>query len=277
MRLRDLPDYVRYRGIVQNPAELVRFRSKRKDGGELKVTVHPSHPSGGHALTLRRRSDLSIFREIWVEDEYRLSPLPPRNGSDRPLGAVVDLGANVGLFAVRAAGLADRVICYEPMPENFARLSENLSGWDNVTAIQEAVAAEPGTLPLFTPKRAFSVGQFSLYRQDGLNDGTDSVDVPVTTLEAVFDRHGVDRCDLLKIDTEGAEYDILTAAPPETLARVGRVHAEYHAAPGDTDIDGLTTFLMTQRLPGRPRAQPQSPRQRPVLRHPARIGSVAAT
>ena len=45
--------------------------------------------------------------------------------------------------------------------------------------------------------------------------GGRTISVEAVTLEEVFDRHAVDRCDFLKIDCEGAEFDLLRACLAE--------------------------------------------------------------
>ncbi len=42
---------------------------------------------------------------------------------------------------------------------------------------------------------------------------------------------GVERCDLLKIDCEGSEYEILQGCTPDALSRVRRIVGEYHEGP----------------------------------------------
>ena len=48
------------------------------------------------------------------------------------------------------------------------------------------------------------------------------------SLDDLFALFAIDRCDLLKIDAEGAEYEILLGARPETLAKVRHIAIEYH-------------------------------------------------
>ena len=55
-----------------------------------------------------------------------------------------------------------------------------------------------------------------------------SVEVEALDLATLFERHGLDEIDLLKIDIEGAEYRLLLGASPATLARVRRIGLEYH-------------------------------------------------
>jgi len=62
----------------------------------------------------------------------------------------------------------------------------------------------------------------------------DSVEVNCTTLSDVFERNNVTKCDVLKLDCEGEEYNILLNAPDGILSKVVRITAEYH--------DGLTKY-----------------------------------
>jgi hypothetical protein len=58
------------------------------------------------------------------------------------------------------------------------------------------------------------------------------LEVRCCTLQEIFDRFGLERVNYLKIDCEGAEYDILSETPGSILARVDRVSMEYHEQPG---------------------------------------------
>src|SRR5512144_2652965 len=128
MRLEDARDYLALRRIAANPWETVRFRKTRRPGQTLAVQLRESAP-----LALRGDSnDFHIFHRIFLRDEYRLERLPAR------LGDVLDLGANVGLFAARIAPRARRVFCYEPVPANFAQLERNVAPLANVEAFREA-------------------------------------------------------------------------------------------------------------------------------------------
>jgi FkbM family methyltransferase len=63
-----------------------------------------------------------------------------------------------------------------------------------------------------------------------------------TTLEEFLRARGVDRVDFLKLDCEGAEFDILLNAADAFLAKVAKVSMEVH--PGESrDPTALRTFL----------------------------------
>ncbi len=237
MRARDIADYLRLRKLALNPWRVLRFRREPRNGARLLVMLRGTAP-----LELRAGfSDFHMFDRIFLRDEYRLRDLPRV-----PWECVVDLGANVGIFAARVAAQARRVIAYEPMPENFAQLLRNVAGRGNVTAVEGAIAAAPGTLRLFRPRHDAMAGAYSAHADLGGFMTGDYREVEGITLDRLFASHDIARCDLLKLDVEGHEYEILYAASAATLARVERIHGEYHdVRPEDprTRIDHFARFL----------------------------------
>jgi hypothetical protein len=71
--------------------------------------------------------------------------------------------------------------------------------------------------------------------------------VPCTTLEAIMEANRLERVDLLKIDCEGAEYEILFAAAPRVLQRITDIRLEYHTLGAQQDdVEKLKRFLRSQ-------------------------------
>src|SRR5262245_22680343 len=142
MRVDDIRCYLALRGQVANAWKTARFRhASRHAGNDLTVTLRDGRP-----IRLRGGTqDFKVFREIFVADGYRLAGLGGWN-------CVLDLGGNVGLFTAFAAQLAQRVIAYEPFPENARQLRSNCEGRPNVEIVERAVAGRPGTLRLYRPK-----------------------------------------------------------------------------------------------------------------------------
>lgn len=178
--------------------------------------------------TRRNKSDLHMIDENWCFRKYEYF------GYDvKPGDVVVDIGGNIGSFAVHAAAVrkAGRVIVFEPHPVNFGLLERNVdsNGLGRViTCVNEAVSGTGGSALLF--EDAANPGGHSL---SGVSTAASrSVEVRCTTLAEVLDRYGLDRVNYLKIDCEGAEYEILEETPDEVLARVDRVSMEYHEREG---------------------------------------------
>jgi hypothetical protein len=65
----------------------------------------------------------------------------------------------------------------------------------------------------------------------------------VATLDDVFTTLAIDRCDLLKLDCEGAEYEIIFGASNATLAKIRHIVAEYHVGLDEFGPSSLQRFL----------------------------------
>jgi FkbM family methyltransferase len=165
-----------------------------------------------------------IFRETWFDQAY--------GSVDVDQGqTVIDIGANVGMFTFFAAARAPqaRIIAVEPTPRAYRYLLSNIrrNRLENVVAVQVACGSAPGRATLF------SCGDDtcnSLYNPDGVDCGTSVpiCEVEVVTLGQLFERFEIDRCRLLKLDCEGAEYEILLGADARILARIDEIVMEYH-------------------------------------------------
>jgi FkbM family methyltransferase len=224
MRLRDVADYLKLRRLTENPWEVLRFRTTQKPETQLVVRL----PSGGPPFFIRGGlREYHLFYQVFVKDEYRLNDFRPGCWE-----CVVDLGANVGFFAVRAARLARRVIAYEPFPSHFEQLRRNVADLE-VEAVQAAIAAENGVQRLYRPELIRLTGSHSLLGERDVPMSEEFDEVQAATLAIVFARHGIETCDLLKIDIEGLEYDVLCGADEAVLSRIRRIHCEYHGVPSN--------------------------------------------
>jgi FkbM family methyltransferase len=233
MQLAWIRDYFALRRHLVRPAAFLRARKKPLPGGGLDVPFRD-----GFQVRLRDvPMDLHIFHRIFARDEYRLDGIVPGSWD-----TVVDVGAHIGLFAVRVGPLARRVLCFEPSPDNLVLLRRNLEGdrFAHVVVTGAAVADRPGRRPFYPSGNPSAA---SLY--PGAQTAASPVDVECITLADVFASHGILQCDLLKLDCEGAEYGILSAVPPALGSRIRRVAMEYHAVPGrpDWNADWLVARL----------------------------------
>jgi FkbM family methyltransferase len=135
----------------------------------------------------------------------------------------VDVGANLGYLSILMAqlvGKGGRTIAFEPMPDTFEVLRENIkvNRLENVVLVAAAVSDETGSAALLTmasegvAKTASMVG----YRLEGPAQKTV---VRSLRLDDYF--AGSARLpDLIKIDVEGAELMVLKGAR-ETITRGG--------------------------------------------------------
>jgi hypothetical protein len=52
--------------------------------------------------------------------------------------------------------------------------------------------------------------------------------VPSVSLNDLFYRYGLPRCDFLKVDCEGSEFDLFSTASDQTFEKITAIAVEYH-------------------------------------------------
>jgi FkbH-like protein/FkbM family methyltransferase len=115
----------------------------------------------------------------------------------------IDLGANVGTFAIPLAKAGVRTLAVEAHPANFVCLAQGLrrSGLSNAVPVHAAVFARTDVLP---------IGGHSAWGhilRDGENAGS-AIPVPAMKLTDLMEIYGFSNPYVLKIDVEGAERDV---------------------------------------------------------------------
>ena len=135
-----------------------------------------------------------------------------------PGATFVDVGANVGYFTVlgsRLVGPEGRVFAVEPEAESLRLLRTNIErgGCANVTVIEAAAVAEPGTARLVRSPDGRS--------GSALRDDADGAPVRTERLDDLLEGA---RVDVFKVDAEGSEPLALLGAG-ETIRSTDRVIA----------------------------------------------------
>jgi FkbM family methyltransferase len=159
--------------------------------------------------------DNFVLNEIFGDNNYRI----PEDLSGK---TVVDIGANIGAVSLLCAKRGARVRCFEPQPDNIIALNKNISlnGFD-VDLVKKAVG-KPGIAEITNKYGASSMTDFvkDKYGAD------DTAQVEVISLDEAL--KGIPHVDLLKIDCEGAEFDIIAGASESSLKKVDSICMEIH-------------------------------------------------
>lgn len=139
---------------------------------------------------------------------------------------IIDIGANVGGFAVWAHEYFTnaKIDCYEPIKANYELLRQNIEGTD-IAVRNIAIGKEDGERKMYYGLH--NCGEASLYQgEEQTEDGE--------IVKMMSAKH-LPRCDIMKIDTEGAEIEIL-----ENLVNFPSVFLiEFHSAYNRRRIDEL--------------------------------------
>ncbi|EFQ83526.1 methyltransferase, FkbM family [Aeromicrobium marinum DSM 15272] len=182
--------------------------------------------------------------EVFVEDEYAFEWF---TGDLRSDAVAVDIGAHVGCFAMAFARRfpGGSVASYEPTPSTGEYTVGNVETnglAERVTVHRMAVAARTGSFRMADngPGRAHN-GVLYLGQA-----GSTTIEVAARSFVEVMADAG-DTVDLVKLDAEGAEYDILLGTDPGLLAPVRRFVLEFHPSP-DHHFGELRTHLESAGL-----------------------------
>ncbi|MBT3312771.1 MAG: FkbM family methyltransferase [Desulfobacterales bacterium] len=181
------------------------------------------------------------FKEIFMERCY--SKGITVEVPDQPV--IIDIGANIGLFSLFAASKfpGARIFSYEPIPVNFIQLKRNqdINKESRIICYQQAVSGSSGEIELhFDSSDSFTT---SASITNGENQG-DKIKVQCVTLPEIFRNNDIEHCDLLKIDCEGAEYDLLYNCSSEYLNLVTQMVVEVHEGKEEQhNIKSLEEYL----------------------------------
>jgi len=145
---------------------------------------------------------------------------------------VVDAGAYIGAFALFVKNVCPgaTVICLEPVPGNFAILRANVG--QEAIAEQVALVGVPGLVTVYDFGLDAS-GCHSIY--DLGIDGAVPVEVEGVTLVQVLHKHNVGHLRFLKMDCQGAEFDVVPNTPHDALLTIDYIAMEVHRIIASTD------------------------------------------
>lgn len=179
---------------------------------------------------------------IFVREDYGVFP---------PDKIVVDIGANIGVFALYAvhALKAKHVFAYEPDSGNFACLQRNIKEnglEESIDAYQLAVTDVPGREVNLTVGSGPYNTIFSDEHPEMKGVYGNAQSVRTTSMAEIVRVAG--HIDVLKLDCEGSEYDILFGSSPDILQRIGAIRMEYHRGRVDELDQVLTASGFTQTL-----------------------------
>lgn len=186
-----------------------------------------------------RGEERELTAKSWREEHHRnfvrheVEPLGRFISGDRPL-TVVDVGANKGWFAKGMLQLypINHIHMFDPSPENCAELSNRESSmifdqgdFDKLSVYQFALGDRPGKITLHTNDDGSPLA--SIYDHVVAGEASPipldkSIDVQMETLDWFLSRKvPLDHVDILKVDTEGAEFSVFKGA--ENMLRNGMV------------------------------------------------------
>ncbi len=188
----------------------------------FQIRENLEDPSYDHNL------DFKVINETWIENVYRI-----HQGQFFGGGVFVDVGANIGAVSLfvdsfnkdREDDNKIKVYAVEPEPNNLYLLNQNIQNnpTENITIVSNAIWHEEAMVSISNRGGNSSIVDLE----------EDSSEVLAITLETLFSTYDIKEVDVMKIDIEGAEFDLIINTPAETLAKINRLVLEF-----DKSFDG---------------------------------------
>jgi len=179
-------------------------------------------------------SDMILIYEILLKNGYDSEYWLPKSFQPKH---ILDIGANIGITSILFSNKYPESIihAFEPLPANFSLLQENTKPYNNVTCHPYGLGVEDATASLFTSSDSENFGGGSIYNKLGVDENL-SVEIKIKNAQSYLSPLLTSPPDLIKIDTEGAEHDILTAFDKDMLSKTKWITGELH---GNNDFDLL--------------------------------------
>lgn len=232
MRLEELKNRIlaRFPQSVRDRLWLTRQWMLRVLSGEAFKRRKPDRHS---ALKIERFGNFEIvFRGETADEEVMnhsfekdiFFPAVPEY-HPQPGDTIVDVGAHIGTFSLLAAQRVAPGIVHAIEASldsfHFLRLNVALNDYPNIHAHHFAIAANDGVATL-----SHDNGNWGHSTVARLSKSAEPV--PAKSLKSFLDSAGIDNCQFMKFNCEGAEFPALLAASNETLRKVGRYLIFYH-------------------------------------------------
>ena len=161
----------------------------------------------------------------------------------KPGMRVFDIGAHLGYYSLllaRCVGPAGRVMSFEAAPRNFDTLRSNIliNNLKNVDLFNLAVFSEVGSIQMSISSTDVASGDWSISR----HSNGETIQVPTITLDQFYRETDV-LPDFLKMDVEGAEYDVLVGGREVISRSRPTMLIELHHFDGDLAANRVPELL----------------------------------
>jgi FkbM family methyltransferase len=189
--------------------------------GQLKEFIQTSLNRVG--LQIRRVDQGVSYTDPYVEQVRLLQ--------DRQVNTVFEVGAADGRDALSYAALFPhaRIFAFEPVPASFQKLKEVVQKEQRISAINMAVSDTVGTAKFNLAEWNDASSLFSANKTgstfDEYNQSRTNIQVQTESIDHFCQAYKIDNINLLKMDAQGAEFDILNGA--ETMLKEGRIDLIY--------------------------------------------------
>jgi FkbM family methyltransferase len=172
-------------------------------------------------------SDMILIYEILLQSKYKSEYFFPKEVNPK---VIFDIGGNVGITAIYLSRIFpnSKIYTFEPILDNFKILKKNIQEYKNIEAFNIGLGSKNGEFKVYLSNDSENFGGISFYPDPVGNNLESYISCEVNNINDVIKKIGIDSIDLIKIDTEGAEYDILMGLDDNILRNTSWISGELH-------------------------------------------------
>lgn len=184
------------------------------------VTLVKKKIDGFYILYRKNTVDENVLEESFKKDIF----LRPLNYKIKKNDIIIDVGAYIGTFSLLASSKAPEGTVYaiEPCLDNFKILKKNieLNKSKNIICANVALGKIEGAVKLF--HNAEDWGHSTTKKSEEYEI------VKMISLNNFFINNNIDRCNFMKMNCEGAEFEIMLNTPSNYIKKIEMGVILYH-------------------------------------------------
>ena len=197
----------------------------------LKLTKKPTvifETKEGIKIMIRVNStDIMALTHVWLIEEYSKYDFKIEKTD-----TVIDVGAHIGLFSLHTSQICKngKIYAFEPMIENYDILKSNiqLNNFSNIKAENCAISNSSSKITIYQNNDESGHSKFI--------ETNNPIEVNSKSLNEIFNDEKIEKCDLLKLDCEGSEYEIIDSLEDKNFEKIEKMIIEYHLADSHPEL-----------------------------------------
>lgn len=196
---------LKFLSLYGSPKNLLRYKVARAllNGNSVIRDVQ------GSRMTLQLKSG-GIHADLFMYGYREPEATRVMKEIMEPDWTVIDIGANIGYYALMEARNCKKVYAIEPGTDNYPVLLDNINinSYNNIIPYRTAIGDHNGTIKFSLNPAAPNWNRVTV---NGSNN-SNVIEVPVRKLDSLWEDQGRPIVDLLRMDVEGYELKILRGA-----------------------------------------------------------------
>ena len=210
----------------------LRFAMSLRDKSHNLKTYHWNNKEVFYRTST---SDMALIYEILLKSRHKAEYYFPEIINPK---VILDIGGNIGITSIYLARIYPEATIYsfEPLLENFKILQKNTHQYSNIKAFNIGLGSKNGSFKVYLSDDSENYGGVSFYSKGYGNKSEPYAECKVRNINDVIKELEISEINLVKIDTEGAEYDILTSLNDKIFKNISWITGELH---GNRDFELL--------------------------------------